>query len=178
MDDKICKKCKVKKSISLFNPHPKSKDRLAYECKECWNTMCKNYRERNPEKIKEVNRSQYLNKREERIKAANDWKNKNPIKAKEIKTEFKKRNPEYSRFLTIKKYGLSFEEFESMLSKYDNSCWICKKEFESRQDAKIDHCHSRNVVRGVLCNDCNIALGLVKDNIKILSEMITYLKKY
>ena len=39
----------------------------------------------------------------------------------------------------------------------------------------IDHCHITNKVRGVLCNNCNTALGLVKDNRQTLLNMLQYL---
>jgi hypothetical protein len=41
----------------------------------------------------------------------------------------------------------------------------------------IDHCHSTNKIRGVLCNNCNTALGLVGDNIGTLQSMVEYLSK-
>ena len=32
----------------------------------------------------------------------------------------------------------------------------------------VDHCHSGGHVRGLLCNSCNIGLGMFKDNIESL----------
>ncbi|MGG8695749.1 endonuclease domain-containing protein [Streptomyces lividans] len=42
-------------------------------------------------------------------------------------------------------------------------------------DANVDHCHARGHHRGLLCMDCNIAPGKVKDNADTLSRMIDYL---
>lgn len=41
----------------------------------------------------------------------------------------------------------------------------------------FDHNHETGKFRGWICTRCNLALGLVKDNIEVLIEMIKYLKK-
>ena len=41
----------------------------------------------------------------------------------------------------------------------------------------IDHDHVTGKVRGVLCNNCNTALGLVNDNVDTLKNMILYVSK-
>jgi hypothetical protein len=38
-------------------------------------------------------------------------------------------------------------------------------------------CHKTGKVRGILCPSCNLALGLFKDNVDVLSEAIIYLNK-
>jgi len=53
-------------------------------------------------------------------------------------------------------------------------CEVCG----SRKKIKVDHCHETNVVRGTLCNHCNIGLGHLRDNVDILERMIQYLKKH
>jgi hypothetical protein len=40
----------------------------------------------------------------------------------------------------------------------------------------IDHCHESGKLRGVLCNNCNLALGLVRDSIGTLLKMVEYLQ--
>jgi hypothetical protein len=54
----------------------------------------------------------------------------------------------------------------------NENCQICDMELTKKC---IDHCHSTNKIRGVLCNNCNTALGLVGDNIDTLHKMIAYL---
>ena len=66
-----------------------------------------------------------------------------------------------------------------MLAEQDNQCAICKTTEPGGRHTTdyfvVDHCHSTNKVRGVLCNNCNTALGLVGDNIDTLHKMIAYL---
>lgn len=175
MDKKLCKYCGEEKDKSEFYSHPKSKDRLQYHCKSCWGNLTKDYRGRNKEKVASLGRKCYLNKKEDRIRMVNEWKKNNPEKVAKIKKDFKERNPEYSRFLTLKKRGITFEQFDEMLLKNNNSCWICNSVFLKRENAHIDHCHETNIVRGLLCSFCNTSLGLVKDDVNILKSMINYL---
>ena len=79
-------------------------------------------------------------------------------------------------------YGISLEDFNNMLSSQNNLCAICKKEgFKINKNTAlnlvVDHCHVTGVVRGLLCHNCNRALGLFKDNIESLNTAILYLEK-
>ena len=40
----------------------------------------------------------------------------------------------------------------------------------------VDHCHATGKVRGLLCHNCNRALGLLKDKISVLKNAIQYLE--
>ena len=40
----------------------------------------------------------------------------------------------------------------------------------------IDHCHKTNVIRGLLCHQCNLALGHANDDIEKLKGLISYLE--
>lgn len=40
----------------------------------------------------------------------------------------------------------------------------------------VDHCHDTGIVRGLLCHNCNRALGLFKDKIEVLKNAIKYLE--
>ncbi|WP_051774757.1 endonuclease domain-containing protein [Streptomyces sp. NRRL S-237] len=80
-------------------------------------------------------------------------------------------------------YGLTFEDVARMLKDQDGACATCLIPFTEVDpgdhrmgDANVDHCHARGHNRGLLCMDCNIVLGKVKDNIATLSRMIAYLK--
>jgi hypothetical protein len=81
-------------------------------------------------------------------------------------------------------YDLKWDEYQALIAKADNKCEICKTEFiENAQGRKgkagsaacIDHNHKTNKIRGVLCNRCNRALGLLKDDASVLAKAIEYL---
>ncbi len=41
----------------------------------------------------------------------------------------------------------------------------------------IDHCHSTGAIRGLLCSNCNTAIGLLSDNPEIIRKAADYLEK-
>ena len=73
-----------------------------------------------------------------------------------------------------KTYGLNKKDVDQMLLDQDNKCAICKKGFT--KSPNIDHCHKTDKIRGLLCWNCNIGIGYLKDNPEILRNAITYLE--
>ena len=52
-------------------------------------------------------------------------------------------------------------------------CEIC----ESTQNLVFDHCHTKELFRGWLCNSCNRSMGVLGDNIEGMLKCIHYLNK-
>lgn len=73
-------------------------------------------------------------------------------------------------------YGITLEEYEDLLRQQGGVCAICQ-EASSRVSFDVDHCHNSLQIRGLLCPNCNKALGLLKDDPHILQRAISYLKK-
>jgi len=65
-----------------------------------------------------------------------------------------------------------------LLEKQNNSCAICgyKDDGNKKFFPFVDHCHVTDKIRGLLCINCNQALGKFKDNIKFLANAIKYLE--
>lgn len=74
---------------------------------------------------------------------------------------------------TIKRYGLTIEDYEKMIEDQNGQCLICE---ESPEKLHVDHDHTTGKIRGLLCHHCNVALGHAKDNPIILERMIKYLE--
>ena len=78
-------------------------------------------------------------------------------------------------------YGITQQDYDRMITEQNHQCAICgTTDPGGRHNSNyfvVDHCHSTNKIRGVLCNNCNTALGLVGDNISTLQSMIEYLQK-
>lgn len=123
-----------------------------------------------PEEKREYNRRRW-----ERWNAANPG-----VAAKRMK-QWKKDNPErtktHFRTALLKKYGLTIEQFDAMLAAQGGKCKLCRKErLPHEREWQIDHCHNSNVVRGILCYNCNVGLGHFKDDIDLLAAAILYLE--
>ena len=79
-------------------------------------------------------------------------------------------------------YGITCDDYERMLYDQNELCAICYGEGfimdHGRHQLKlvVDHCHSTGVVRGLLCHNCNRALGLLKDDTDVINRAIEYLK--
>jgi len=77
-----------------------------------------------------------------------------------------------------KLFNLEYDVYLNMLKTQKYRCAICNVE-ESKLNRKlhVDHCHITGKIRGLLCGNCNRALGYIKDNVKSLSKAIVYLNK-
>lgn len=97
-----------------------------------------------------------------------------------------KQNAMLKRNLT--KYGAEYNKqlkeigdvvpFGLVLAEQNHRCAICNREFSKTCKPVIDHCHDSLIVRGFLCNNCNVLLGMASDSTQVLKEAISYLKKY
>jgi len=93
--------------------------------------------------------------------------------------KWNKDNPEKSKSASIAtsrkiKYGISREDYAQMLVNQNNQCAICK--IQIGWEAAVDHCHTTNKVRGLLCRKCNLGLGGFKDDIETIRKAIAYVK--
>jgi hypothetical protein len=78
-----------------------------------------------------------------------------------------------------RKYGITIDMFEKMLSEQHGRCAICfGSEPGGNGSFYIDHCHATNQVRGLLCHYCNFLLGQAFDSPTVLASAIAYLQKY
>ncbi len=75
------------------------------------------------------------------------------------------------------RYGITPEEYNKILESQDKKCKICGSTNPGVKGTfYVDHNHRTHTVRGLLCNDCNSALGFVKESISTLQSMIEYLQ--
>ena len=70
-------------------------------------------------------------------------------------------------------YGITVEIYNKMRENQKGKCAIC--ESHVKKTMNIDHCHETGKIRGLLCWNCNIGIGYLKHNNKILSNAIKYL---
>ena len=142
---KTCKKCEKDLPLCFFGNSKVSKDGLDYSCLKCMAT----YKKQNYYSLKE----------------------KDP-------THYKRRDRKY-RLKSV--YGMTPEQYEAMAEHQFHRCAVCG-DYETRLgrgdgilNLNVDHDHKTGEIRGLLCNRCNRVLGMVEDDLTILSEMKNYL---
>jgi hypothetical protein len=81
--------------------------------------------------------------------------------------------------LLKKKYGITSDKYNQMLSEQNHKCYICHiHEDKLDRSLAVDHCHTTGKVRGLLCGNCNRFLGQIDDNINTAERLLEYLNKY
>lgn len=112
------------------------------------------------------------------------WASKNKDKISHQNKKYKKKNEgkNYKNSILKTSFGITLEDFQDLLEKQNGVCAICnlpeisKHQFGVKNLA-VDHNHITGKIRGLLCNKCNLTLGLVNENITILNKMISYIVK-
>lgn len=78
-------------------------------------------------------------------------------------------------------YGLTIEQYLDIAEEQGFVCAVCGKEnfamgINHSGLLVVDHNHNSGEVRGLLCHNCNRALGLLQDSIPYLTNAISYLE--
>lgn len=106
------------------------------------------------------------------------YKEKNKEKMKAGQKAWGIKNKERRRLTEIKRlYGISKEDYDKLFSAQNGRCAICGKLDWNGKNPFIDHNHITGKIRGILCTNCNHALGHMKDDPEILAKAIEYLKR-
>ena len=77
-------------------------------------------------------------------------------------------------------YGITPEQYEAMVEAVGGLCAICGQPERATRRGEIrglnvDHDHDTGAVRGLLCSNCNTAIGLLRDDPVRLQAAIVYL---
>lgn len=75
----------------------------------------------------------------------------------------------------LKKYGMTVEDFDTMLIQQAGLCGICGQQMV---DPQVDHCHATGSVRMLLCRPCNIGIGYFKDSPGLLRRAAEYVESF
>jgi methylphosphotriester-DNA--protein-cysteine methyltransferase len=73
-------------------------------------------------------------------------------------------------------YGITPERYDDMIRASQGRCYICAAACPSIKALAVDHCHTTGRVRGILCWNCNRAIGLFQDSPEFLRAAAAYLE--
>lgn len=80
-------------------------------------------------------------------------------------------------------FGITLAEYDAMFEAQDGLCAICQQPETctykgTLKRLAVDHCHTTGQVRGLLCRQCNTALGSFGDDVELLMRAINYLEGF
>ena len=98
-------------------------------------------------------------------------------KAREYGKRYYEEHPEVSRRASLKwAHGITPEEYDELLAKQEGKCAICGRgQDDLPRRLAVDHNHTTGKVRGLLCDNCNTAVGLLHENLLWTQKMLDYL---
>lgn len=80
-------------------------------------------------------------------------------------------------------FGISLQDYEDLLQAQGGACAVCGAlngtciySGEKTKSLGVDHDHKTGAVRGLLCSDCNRAIGQMQDDPERLRKAADYLE--
>lgn len=96
---------------------------------------------------------------------------KNRIRSKRWKID----NKEYNNFtITLNRYGITLDQCHAKAESQDFLCAIC----QDMEIQVVDHNHTTNKVRGLLCWSCNTGIGGLKEDLNLFDRAKNYLIRW
>ena len=142
----------------------------------------KAYYEKNKEQLREYAKERYRSHRKEYREYWLKTKEYQHSRYKRYESENKVEIRERQRRRTLmKKFGITLEDYDSMLKSQNGGCAICGRKDPGSKKVKyffVDHNHNTNKVRGLLCNQCNRAIGYLRDDPDVVYAAAMYLRKH
>jgi hypothetical protein len=105
----------------------------------------------------------------------------NRVKIREKNRAYRLKRPDVQFYATLKySYGITRERYDTLVLEQGNRCKVCRE--QPRQVGKkarlhVDHDHETGAIRGLLCHNCNVSIGLLKDDVGRVRALLEYLER-
>jgi hypothetical protein len=178
-NSKKCTKCGRELPLAAFARDKNRRDGLQAHCRECVaEYSAAHYRRRRegmgkPVRDKvEVPAGHKLCRVCGEVKPHSEW-HRNATASDGLSTRCKACRAAEGRAHHLKRnYGLTEAERDAMVASQYGLCAICL----AAPPAHVDHCHKTGRVRGVLCFNCNSAIGKLRDDPGAARRAAAYLE--
>lgn len=77
----------------------------------------------------------------------------------------------------LKKYGMTKEDYDALLSAQDGGCAGCGRKPKGDKRLSVDHNHRTGKVRGLLDTRCNQLIGYLHEDADLLHDLAEYLRQ-
>jgi hypothetical protein len=160
-----CARCKETKVVSEF-PVVKIKGVPTYfsYCIDCRNLLGRENYRKHLEKRKTKSRTYYATHKEEIRIRSKKYAARHPLEKKAHALRFN--------------YGITLEQYEAMVAAQEDCCAICGNPPSDKRKLAVDHNHDTGAVRGLLCTTCNVGIGALKDDLRLLRAAVNYLEGF
>lgn len=170
METQPCSRCRMQKTAEWFSPSYWGKSGVW--CRVCYAAYRRG--EPTPERPDLPVQTCSVCKREYRPMQA---KTKARYCSRSCKNKF---SPARRAVYLVRKYGITADDYETMLIGQGGGCAFCAKRPEDQNRYStylhVDHDHETGRVRGLLCGSCNLALGRLGDSPDAIRRVLTYLE--
>ena len=189
---KWCPGCRQAQPVGNFYPSPSRSDGLGSHCKSCSHDKVRDFqlRQRRAKGVKPpVNsmapagtkwcpdckayrpRDAFFRNRSETDGLAGYCREHH---TERVVSNVEKHHGSKRNYHLKRRYGITEADFNTMYEAQDGLCLGCGK-----AEAKhVDHDHDTGIVRGLLCFNCNQALGNVRDDVEVLLALVEYLEVF
>ncbi|MEW2486198.1 endonuclease VII domain-containing protein [Streptomyces sp. NPDC048411] len=174
----ICKKCSTcqqERPASAFAANKSRADGLQTTCRECAADYYKRRQEAHGKTVRvkvDVPDGHKHCRTCGEVKPRSGW-HRNESASDGLSTRCKACRAVQARAGHLKRqYGMTEAERDEMISSQMGICTICL----AAPAVHVDHCHETGRVRGVLCFNCNSAIGKMGDDPDTLRRAIAYLE--
>ena len=158
--NKPCSICKMSKPLDEFHKDRSSVSGYDGRCRSCTHSRQKGYYEKNKNEMRKRARARYQT-------------------AKTNPKLYEKELNRSRKGVLKNRYGMSVAEYNKLFVKQSGYCASCgTHQVELKKRLGVDHCHITGKIRGLLCDRCNRAFGLLRDDISVLESLLEYAKKY
>jgi len=151
---KKCTKCGTTKPMDDFSDITRSDKKHSW-CKSCMNAKRRAYGFANRDKDNE--------RRRERLA-------RNPEQRKQMLLGMRNRSLQ-------RLYGITLEQRDAMIAAQGNKCACCGVAFIDGERKNVEHSHFTGKIRGIVCTNCNQAIGHSYDSIERCLLTAVYLFK-
>lgn len=162
-----CPHCKRIRLETDFTKCRTRRSGRACYCKWCCRVEYKEWRLNNIERARELSR-----------KSANRFYKKHRAEILKKQALRFRANPQILFERGLKRYDLTMPQYRVLLTEQSGVCAVCKRRCPTGRRLAVDHNHKNGKVRGLLCCNCNVAIGKLNDSPALLRKAAEYLEKF
>lgn len=102
------------------------------------------------------------------------WATKNPAKTREKSKRYYATKGWDAQLR--RRYGITSIQYDAMHKRQLGKCKICREPEREGVRLAVDHCHNSGRIRGLLCRQCNVGIGRLKESPVLLRRAAGYLE--